>query len=632
MSILKLKPSYKDYMWGGRRLIDEFNKDYTGEILAESWELSCHKDGPSTIQNGKFKGKTLEEYINIEGKQVLGKNCRRFEEFPILIKFIDAKDNLSVQVHPDNGYALKNESQYGKTEMWYVMDCKDGAFLYYGFSKEVSNTELEQRIKDNTLLEVLNKVPVQKGDVLFIEAGTIHAIGKDIVVAEIQQNSNITYRVYDYGRVGNDGKQRDLHIEKALAVTNRVAIMRNKSSIPHLAKCDYFTVDKLNLDGKTMKRIIGNVTEDSFVSILILNGSGKIKCDDEVIDFIKGDSLFVPALTGEYEIEGFCEALVTTIGEKASPVRIAIDMTSRYILMALIDDNQNIIWKEKMPFNKRYDYKETVKNICQTIIKALDENEIGIDNCIGIGAGVPGIIDTKQGKILYSNNINWANVEFAEEIRKYLPLPVYMNNNASCVLMGESIDGVTKGYQNVVLYTVGNGVGSSILLNGEAFSGGLLGGSELGHTLIKKDGELCTCGRKGCLEAYISINALIRQTKYSLIKNEDSAMWDICDGDSDFANEFTAFSCFEQGDLGAVEVIQNYFEYVSEGIINTINTFRPDIIVLRVFFYQYKDIAYKYIYENIKDMCFGGDKSLMPKIEIIDINEEIGLLGAGNLI
>lgn len=237
MALLKLKPSCKDYLWGGTRLRTEFGIEYDRDPLAESWELSCHPDGPSYIANGMYAGKTLQEYIDIKGKEVLGLNCRRFRDFPILTKFIDAKQSFSVQVHPSNRYALKNEGQYGKTEMWYVMDADPGAYLYYGFKTEISKEEFAKRIEEDTLLEVLNAVLVQKGDVLFIESGTIHAIGAGILIAEIQQNSNVTYRVYDYGRVGKDAKKRDLHIEKALAVTNRVPIIKDKSSYPHVADC-----------------------------------------------------------------------------------------------------------------------------------------------------------------------------------------------------------------------------------------------------------------------------------------------------------------------------------------------------------------------------------------------------------
>ena len=219
MALLKLKPSFKDYLWGGHRLVDDYQKEYDGAILAESWELSCHPDGPSYIVNGEHAGKTLREFIETEGKEVLGTNCERFEDFPILAKFIDARDSLSIQVHPDDAYALKYEGQYGKTEMWYVMDCEPGAYLYYGFNREVSAEEFAERIEKETLEEVLYKVEVHKGDVLFIEARTLHAICKGILIAEIQQNSNLTYRIYDYGRVGADGKST--HERKLRSVYQR---------------------------------------------------------------------------------------------------------------------------------------------------------------------------------------------------------------------------------------------------------------------------------------------------------------------------------------------------------------------------------------------------------------------------
>ena len=317
MGILKLKPSGKDYICGGQRLAREYGKEMKGDILAETWELSCHPDGPSYITNGVYEGKTLRQYIDAEGRQVLGTNCDRFEDFPILIKFIDAQDNLSIQVHPDNRYAQEHEGQYGKTEMWYVMDAGKDAFLYYGFKEEISREEFARRIEEDTLTEVLHKEYVQKGDVLFIEAGTIHAIGKDILVAEIQQNSNVTYRVYDYGRVGKDGKKRELHIEKALDVTKRVPAVRDGSHYPHIADCDYFTVDKLFLDGTTMEKMEGCVTGQSFVSILILDGQGKISNQGETVEYKKGDSIFLPAGSGSYAVEGTWDGLITTVrGQK----------------------------------------------------------------------------------------------------------------------------------------------------------------------------------------------------------------------------------------------------------------------------------------------------------------------------
>lgn len=310
---LLLKAPLKDYLWGGTRLKDEFGFETEKEKAAEAWVLSCHKDGNSIVRNGEFSGQTLQEVINLWGKDALGKKSDSFTYFPILIKLIDAKDRLSVQVHPDDEYALKNEGEYGKTEMWYVVDCDEGAQLIYGFSQNISQGEFLERISNNNLSPVLNYVPVKKGDVFFIEAGTLHAIGKGILIAEVQQNSNTTYRVSDYGRLGADGKPRKLHIKQALEVTKT-----KKPDIPYgnvgdvtlypfgtvreLAKCEYFTTELINLDGN-----VGIYDNDSFISLLVLDGEVAISYPGGMMRLKKGDSVFIPAglkirLTGAAEI------------------------------------------------------------------------------------------------------------------------------------------------------------------------------------------------------------------------------------------------------------------------------------------------------------------------------------------
>lgn len=317
MAVLKLTPAFKDYLWGGTRLRDDFQKDCDFDKIAESWELSCHKDGPSTIANGEFKGLTLSEYIDKAGKSVLGTDCEKFENFPILIKLIDAKDNLSVQVHPDNEYAQRVEGEYGKTEMWYIVDCDEGATLLYGFKDTITKDEFAQRIADNTLLEVTNAVPVKKGDVFFIQAGTLHAIGKGILIAEIQQNSNTTYRIYDYGRVGKDGKPRELHVEKAKDVTDLCPAkaypetpveQKDGYTSKLLSSCDYFTTYAVDVDSKAVLE----ADEKSFASLLILEGEGKVVGDDTV-EFRKGDSIFIPAGTGKFAVDGKCKAILTRV-------------------------------------------------------------------------------------------------------------------------------------------------------------------------------------------------------------------------------------------------------------------------------------------------------------------------------
>ena len=436
MGILKLKPGCKDYIWGGDRLIKEYGKEYGGTVLAETWELSCHPDGPSVITNGVYAGWTLQEYIDREGKTVLGTHCRRFKEFPILTKFIDAKDNLSIQVHPDNQYALKNEGQYGKTEMWYVMDAGEDAFLYYGFQKEISREEFEERIRKDTLLEVLNAVPVQKGDVLFIESGTIHAIGKNILIAEIQQNSNVTYRVYDYGRVGKDGKKRDLHIEKALAVTRRIPIIKDNSSYPHVADCDYFTVDKLNLDGRVMEKVTGRVSEESFASILILDGEGTIANQGETLGYKKGDSFFLSAGSGKYTIKGTCDALITTIREQAAQVKLGIDISGNEARIGLVDVRQELLACERVWMDNARPADELIGEIARKALTLLEKHQIPVDQCVGAGIGVPEAVDKKRGTVCSLGGINWEDVDITGEIGKYIPVPVCIASNADCAVLG----------------------------------------------------------------------------------------------------------------------------------------------------------------------------------------------------
>ncbi len=307
MQPMKLVPAFKDYLWGGDRLKTEYKMKSNLQKIAEAWVLSCHPDGESVVENGEFCGKTLREAIDALGDEALGLKAKEFPFFPILIKLIDAKQKLSIQVHPSDEYALENENQFGKTEMWYVVDCDEGASLYYGFSREISRDEFAKRIEDGTLTDVLNAVPVHKGDCFFIDSGTIHAIGEGILIAEIQQNSNCTYRVYDYGRVGADGKPRELHIEKALAVTDTCPpkVPFGKPQNDRLASCKYFTVDRHIIAGEK-KLFVG---EDSFSSVFCTQGEVEV----DGIKLRAGECAFVPAYYGELKVCGNGEILESRV-------------------------------------------------------------------------------------------------------------------------------------------------------------------------------------------------------------------------------------------------------------------------------------------------------------------------------
>ena len=310
---VKLTPAFKDYLWGGERLKTEFNKNTDMTPLAESWELSAHKDGQSIVTTGDFKGLTLTDYIAALGKDALGTACEKYDYFPLLIKLIDAKGDLSVQVHPSDEYALEHEGEYGKTEMWYILDCEEGAALYYGFKEDTTREAYASAIKEGRLTDILNRVPVKRGDVFFIPAGTVHAIGAGILICEIQQNSNTTYRVYDYNRRDKDGNLRPLHIAKALEVSN----LQKSPDLPAtpdgadilLAACEYFEVRRLRIDGTTTI----TADETSFVSLMATEGAGTLAYEGGEIAFTKGDSLFIPAQNATFTVSGACELVQSKV-------------------------------------------------------------------------------------------------------------------------------------------------------------------------------------------------------------------------------------------------------------------------------------------------------------------------------
>ena len=286
--IVRMEPAFKDNLWGGTRLRDVYGKKCDYDIVAESWELSTHKAGQSIVATGKNKGLMLGEYINRFGRGILGWKCDPYERFPLLIKFIDSRESLSIQVHPGDDYALQKEDEYGKNELWYVVDCEPESYLYCGFSRDTDEAEVRRRIKDGTLTEILNKIPVKKGDSYFIENGTVHAIGPGVLICEIQQSSNVTYRLYDYQRRDKYGELRELHIDKAMEVTN---FHEKDMEAAKTMECKYFSIEKSVFDGE----VSFNLDDSSFRAFVVLEGSGQVSCGEESLAYRPADCFFVPA-------------------------------------------------------------------------------------------------------------------------------------------------------------------------------------------------------------------------------------------------------------------------------------------------------------------------------------------------
>ena len=310
-----LRPSGKDYLWGGQRLNTEFEKNIDMNPLAETWECSTHPDGPSFVTSGEFEGKCLMEVLKMH-PEYLGTRHEGECELPILIKFIDAKSDLSVQVHPDDEYAKECENgQLGKTEMWYVLDASKEAKLVYGLYRDCSEVEIRKAIETGTLGKYLQTVPVKKNDVFFIQSGTIHAIGAGCLIAEIQENSNLTYRLYDYDRVGKDGKKRELHVDKAMKVANlrssaepkqpmRVLKYQQGVASELLTRCKYFEVYRMLVNTERRQVVHYKADKMGFRVLLCVNGCGSIMTGKQILQFYKGDCIFVPADSALLTIHG----------------------------------------------------------------------------------------------------------------------------------------------------------------------------------------------------------------------------------------------------------------------------------------------------------------------------------------
>ena len=316
-----LRPVSKEIMWGGDLLKKEYGKTAPFDKIAESWELTVRGDDTCIIANGEYTGVSLGKFI-AEHKSVLGTNCQKYDRFPLLIKFIDAADRLSIQVHPDDEYSLANEGELGKTEMWYIMACEPGAKLVYGLKDGCTIDDFAKAVADGKTEEMLNSVDVHPGEVYFIPSGQVHAIGAGILIAEIQQNSNITYRVYDYNRRQADGSLRQLHTEKAIEVIKirntaevdeiRYALKDTEDCTELLCSCEYFTSRKYVTDSENVAVL--HIDDKSFVSLLVLDSEdGELEMNGVVYPLHKGESYFIPAGVCEVKIDGRAECIATVV-------------------------------------------------------------------------------------------------------------------------------------------------------------------------------------------------------------------------------------------------------------------------------------------------------------------------------
>lgn len=312
--------------------------------------------------------------------------------------------------------------------------------------------------------------------------------------------------------------------------------------------------------------------------------------------------------------------------------RIGIDLGGTNIKAGIVNDENEIRWEKLIPTHAERPAEEVIRDMAGLVNRLLWEYEMEKSQIAGVGIGSPGTVDAKTGVVVYSNNFGWENVPLGESLAKELKLPVRISNDANCAALGEVKAGAARTYANCVLITLGTGVGSGIVIDGRIFEGAHAGGAELGHTILVQDGEACTCGRRGCLEAYASATALIRDTRRAAEEHPDSLLWRRCGGDLKNVDGRTVFDAAKEGDACAQAVVERYIRCLGDGIVNAVNLFRPDIVLLGGGICKQGEVLTRPLSEHVRQYCFGGEKSFIPKIAIAQLENSAGILGAAALI
>ncbi len=615
MKIEKLYPAYKDYIWGGNRLNKLYGKGSANRVIAESWEASCHTDGETLLSDKT----TLKDYI-AKNPEVLGTR-RISDEFPVLVKFIDAKSHLSLQVHPDDETAKALENGVGKTEMWYVIDAEKDSKIYCGIKTGVSKNDIRTAIENNTLESKLNVFDSKAGDCFFVAAGTVHAIGTGSVILEIQQNSNITYRLYDWGRVGKDGKPRDLHVEKGLRSIKltpyRPRLTPTVNNTRVLGQSKFFKVSELNVTGEQEFE----TDCESYNLVTLVSGEASIENER----FKAGDSFFVPADYGKWSMKGYAKIIMT---ENAPRYFVGIDLGGTNIATAVVDHKGNIYGRARKKTRAPRPYTEILDDVIACAYECTKASGLDFEQIESIGMGFPGSIDKDTGVVVFANNLGFINTPVVDYIKSRLGKPIYIENDANAAAWGEYIAGSGKNTGSMIMITLGTGVGGGIIIDGKLMTGQWGMGGELGHTVIVVDGEPCNCGRNGCLEAYTSATALVRQTKKAMEENPDSDLWRVVNGDINAVNGKTPF--LAKDDV-AKNVIDRYLSYLAEGVLNVTNVFQPEIITIGGGISHEGEAIIEPLKKRLEKHAYTRFSAKHTEIKLAKLGNDAGIIGAALL-
>lgn len=313
-----------------------------------------------------------------------------------------------------------------------------------------------------------------------------------------------------------------------------------------------------------------------------------------------------------------------------SKYRIGIDIGGTNVKFGIVDESNKIIDKNFIKTQVPLGWQKIIENIGKEVLILLEKNKIFLSQCKSMGIGSPGVADHKNGILIYSNNLIWENVPLVKELNKYINLPIKLSNDANCAALGEVVAGRARGYKNAVMITLGTGVGGGVVADGKLFEGGI-GGIEVGHMVLVVDGVKCTCGRNGCFESYASATALVREAKEAARKNPDSLMNKIVKGDIDKISGVTPFEASKRGDAVGKKVVENYIKYLGEGIVDMVNIFRPDIVLLSGGICNQGRYLTDPLNNYVKKYTYAGSRIPIPSVEVATLGNDAGLIGAANL-
>lgn len=604
MKPIKLKPHMQERLWGGTRL-NQYGFECTSkEPIGEAWTVSAHPVGQSIVTEGAFIGLSVGDLWE-KHPRIFGVDTS--ESFPLLIKWIDAADDLSVQVHPNDREAQDREGvPFGKTECWYIVECEEHAEIIFGHTAK-TNEELEHLVNAGAWDDLLMKVPVKKGDFFFVPAGTVHALTKGVVVLEIQQSSDTTYRFYDYDRKDVYGNKRPLHIEDSLAVTK----------VPHVEV----------QDGKWEKVEAGAIrkmlTSNAYFGVeeVTLNGSWQYKSDQYAfISMVSGEvtingvtikmpeTVLLPA-NHTYEITGKGVFLLAMPpNNRKQRVQVGIDLGGTNIRVAAVNDDGKIVRQWKMKTNVELGSDVIIKEIVKLCQQARSSFDVQ-----GVGIGAPGPLDSTNGLILSPPNLpDWNQVPIVEVLNSALGLPVTLENDANAAAYGEAILGAGKDEESVFYMTVSTGIGGGYVYKNQLIRGAHDCAGEIGNMIIDSKGPSHTILNQGSLETLASgsaLNCTIDSTKFE-----------------DLSELFSK----SKSDQEAQAIITEFTNHLSTGLANVIHTLNPHVIILGGGVMASADFFLEDVIKKTNEKVYDHLKG-KTDIKIAELHGDAGVLGAALL-